>query len=432
MTTVENAQPAPAGSAAKVLRMPITNIHDGSAYSVQLAIGSQGVVANLMLDTGSGTLAVESSAYDGTGDTALNTTTLAQWITYAGGGWAGPVITTDVSFGGPDASVILQGAPIAIAVVQQGSLGTVNGVLGLAFAGLNPAFDFAGHLAQKGAPATTHPWPFGTGNWDRFVASFEKLVQVHAVPQQPVTPCFDLLQSQAGVANKFAFHTLRSSVSLRGGDPASIASDPLNNGVFVLGGGEEQADLYQGEFVTVAVVHDLFYNVGLVSVRVGALPAVAAAGLQVQDQQTLASNAIVDSGSEWLALAADVYQAVLAGLKQLNPAFAQAVQEAQANQSVAANTLNLSAWPDICFALSGVNGEDVALTVSPETYWQTDFPAAGQAAFKISGPLASANQSNLGLPLLNNYYTIFDRSQGAQGVIRFAPIQPPAAWAISA
>jgi hypothetical protein len=67
----------------------------------------------------------------------------------------------------------------------------------------------------------------------------------------------------------------------------------------------------------------------------------------------------------------------------------------------------------------------VTLTVSPETYWQVDFPAAGQATFKIRGPLAAAGQSNLGLPLLNNYYTIFDRSDGAQGVVRFAPIKAP-------
>jgi hypothetical protein len=427
MTTVEGAQPAPAGSAAKALRMPITNIHDGSAYSAQLSIGSRGVVANLMLDTGSGTLAVESAAYDGTGDTALNTTTLAQLITYAGGGWAGPVVTTDLGFGAAGSSVVLKAAPIAIAVVQQGSLGTVNGVLGLAYAGLNSAFDFANYLAGKGAPATTHPWPFGTGNWDRFSTSFTKLVQAHAVPRHDVTPCLDLLQSQGGAPNKFAFHTQRSSVSLRGADPASIASDPLNNGVFVLGGGEEQEDLYEGEFVTAAVLHDLFYNVGLVSVRVGELPAVAAAGLQAQFQQTFASNAIVDSGSEWLALADDVYQAVLSGLKQLNPAFALAVRDAQANQSVVTDTLSLSDWPNICFTLSGVDGEGVALTVTPQTYWQADFPAAGRAAFKISGPLSEANQSNLGLPLINNYYTIFDRSQGAQGVVRFAPIRPPAA-----
>jgi hypothetical protein len=417
MTTADNAQPAAA------LRIPITNIHQGGVYSAQISIGGKGVAANLLLDTGSSPLAVVAATYDGAGDTALATTTLAQLTTYAGGGWAGPVVTTDLGFGGP---VVLKAAPIAIAVVHQGALGTANGILGLAYAGLNSAFDFKDYLAGKGGAAATHPWPFGAGVWSHVEASFTKLVQTHAVPQQPLTPVFNLLQTEVGAANKFAFHTLRSSVSLRGGDPASITADPLNNGVFVLGGGEEQADLYEGDFVDVAVLHDLFYNVGLVSVRVGALPAAPAAALQAQYQATLVSNAIVDTGNPSLALAADVYQAVLAGLKQLNPAFAQAVQYAEANQSVAANTLDLAAWPTIGFTFSGADGANVELTVAPQTYWQVDYPAAGQAAFKISGPLTAANLSNLGLPLLNNYYTVFDRSQGAQGVISFAPIKPPA------
>jgi hypothetical protein len=33
-------------------------------------------------------------------------------------------------------------------------------------------------------------------------------------------------------------------------------------------------------------------------------------------------------------------------------------------------------------------------------------------------------QSILGLPLLNNYFTIFDRSLDAYGEILFAPIKP--------
>jgi hypothetical protein len=33
-------------------------------------------------------------------------------------------------------------------------------------------------------------------------------------------------------------------------------------------------------------------------------------------------------------------------------------------------------------------------------------------------------QSILGLPLMNNYYTVFDRSLDPGGVIRFAAIKP--------
>jgi hypothetical protein len=86
--------------------------------------------------------------------------------------------------------------------------------------------------------------------------------------------------------------------------------------------------------------------------------------------------------------------------------------------------IDLAAWPDLTFIFSDPGGAHVPLTVAPQTYWQVDYPAAGEAAFKIRGPLSDANQSNFGLPLICNYYTVFDRSQGAHGVVRFASIKP--------
>ncbi|HEY1561965.1 MAG TPA: pepsin-like aspartic protease [Caulobacteraceae bacterium] len=423
----DSAAAAPARSPARSLRIPITNVWDGSAWSAKLRVGAGGAVANVMLDTGSSTLAMESSVYDGTDDAALMVTSLAQLITYGGGGFAGPVVTTDVSFGeGPKSSpgaLVLKDTSIAIAVVQQGSLGGVNGVMGLAYGGENPAWDLASYLSSKGLPMATFPWPFGVGDWNGFLGEFQAIVQ----PLQPqaVSPCLDELVARGLVADRFAFYALRSTVSTRmGGDPASQARDPLNNGVFVLGGGEEEDDLYEGDFVSVAVVHDVFYNVSLSSVRVGGGAPVKAAPLQPAYEASLVSNALIDSGSDHLRLAADVYQAVLAGLSAANPAFGQIVQKALSGQPVALAALDLAAWPDIVFTLSDLTGEDVALTVAPTTYWQSDSPAPGQASFRITGPLSEVNQSNLGLPLLNNYYTVFDRGAGAQGVIRFAPIKP--------
>ncbi|MGH7022288.1 MAG: pepsin-like aspartic protease [Caulobacteraceae bacterium] len=430
MTKGEEVHPAASAATTKgratVLRLPITNIYDGSAYSAQLSIGSRGRVANVLLDTGSSTLAVQSSVYDGTGDTALSTTSFAQLITYGAGGWAGPVVATDVRFGDPGNAIVLKQASLAIAVIQEGSLGNVNGVMGLAYGGENPAYDFAGYFADKGSPNTTLPWPFGAPAWDRFLSEFQTIVQSDAVARKEVAPYLDQLENNGLLPNKFAFYTLRSSVSMRlGDDQGALASDPLNSGVFVLGGGEEQDDLYEGEFVSVAVVHDLFYNTNLTSVRVEGCAAVAAARLQSAFRTSLISNAIIDSGNDALRLASDVYHAVLAGFAELNPAFAAAVQAAQKG-SIATARLNLAAWPKIYFTFSGVNGEDVELAIAPNTYWQQDFPKAGQSTFKITGPLLAANQSNLGLPLLNNYYTVFDRSQGSQGVVRFAPIKLPA------
>jgi hypothetical protein len=45
----------------KTLRIPITNVCDGSDYSAQIVVGSEQVIANVILDTGSSTLAIDPS-----------------------------------------------------------------------------------------------------------------------------------------------------------------------------------------------------------------------------------------------------------------------------------------------------------------------------------------------------------------------------------
>src|SRR5437763_9891512 len=50
--------------------------------------------------------------------------------------------------------------------------------------------------------------------------------------------------------------------------------------------------------------------------------------------------------------------------------------------------------------------------LTPQTYWQTNHPDVGKAVFQIGGGEA---QSIFGLPLLNNYYTVFDRSADKNG-----------------
>jgi len=72
-----------------------------------------------------------------------------------------------------------------------------------------------------------------------------------------------------------------------------------------------------------------------------------------------------------------------------------------------------------------VGGADVKLDCSPSTYWQVNYPVPGQAVFQIVGPGKNEdqNQSILGLPLMNNYYTVFDRTANDFGVVKFAKIK---------
>lgn len=403
--------------AAKVVRIPITNTYGGGDYTAQLLVGSQNAPVNVILDTGSSTLAVKEGSYVPAADKNLKPSALAQDVTYGTGGWAGPVVTTTVTMGSGDNSVTLQDSPVAIAEAQQPhNFGDADGILGLAYNVLNNAADLTAYLQRhKIQPPVTYPWPFAVRNSSAALAQLGWIL--NRMPQQDIPPYFDEIETNGITANKFAFYTLRSSPSLASANPQQ---DPLNHGYFILGGGEDQTDLYSGNFLNVAVVDDAWYNTTLKAVQVDGCTLVNAALLPAEVSQTMISNSIVDSGTNALFLASDVFRAILYSLHALNPDFSAAIQAAY-EQGVPASSLDLKRWPGISFVMQGQAGDDVTLTCSPRTYWQTGAPEAGQAMFQILD--GGAPQSILGLPLMNNYFTVFDRSADSYGVIKFAPIK---------
>ena len=428
---VRAAQGQSSGSGSpQTLRIPITNVFDGSDYSATIRIGSNGVPANVILDTGSSTLAVVPSVYNAANDTAMKPTTLAQEVLYGTGGWLGPIVNTSLTFGDTEGNeVTLPSAPIAIAVAQaQNNFTGVDGIMGLAYNSLNTAFDLKAYLTgQKINPPVTFPWPFPSANFTNAAKQFNQLTQ-GMTPEQ-IDPYFTELESQGLTANKFAFYTLRSWVRCATNNKSAISADPWNQGIFILGGGDdgsEEGALYTGSFLDVDVLHDVYYNVNLISTQVGNRPAVKASPLQAQ-YAGAASNCIVDSGTSALVLSNDVFEAILAALEKINVKFVGTIRHAAQN-GISSSLLNLAEWPTITFNLTGANGGSVALTCTPQTYWQEDFPSPGISQFQIApaGTSDPVNQSILGLPLMNNYYTVFDRSAGSgNGVVRFAAIKLP-------
>ncbi|HBK89298.1 MAG: pepsin-like aspartic protease [Cyclobacteriaceae bacterium] len=399
------------------VRIPITNIYDGNDYTVRIRVGSQGRVANVILDTGSSTLAVTPSAYDPTLDAHLKPTPLAQLIQYGSGGWAGPVVKTSLRMGIDEHEITLPRTPVAIIDIQQhGSFTGVDGILGLAYHVLNNAYDFSGYFYRHHiSPPATYPWSFPAHSFKKFLVQFGGLVNKQNIPSISIEPYFDEIERLGLVANKFAFYTLRSWVHIS----ERVATDPLNQGYFILGGGEEQHDLYAGPFTEVKVLHDVYYNTHLRTVQVGEGRIIQARELPVHLAPYQVSNSIIDSGTSYLALASDVYHAITDSLDSLNPAFSRLIHLAQQKGSVPVSELDLEDWPDVHFRFEGVH-KDALLTVRPDTYWQVNYPAPGRAVFQI-GP--EGVQSIFGLPLLNNYYTIFDRSASRTGVIKFASIK---------
>jgi hypothetical protein len=95
-----------------------------------------------------------------------------------------------------------------------------------------------------------------------------------------------------------------------------------------MGGGVEEDDLYTGTFDTVDVVNDAWYNTDLLFVQVAGAEEVKAARVPAKYAKTMISNSIVDSGTNSLALANDVFQAIVSSLGKLNPDFGNATQTA--------------------------------------------------------------------------------------------------------
>jgi Eukaryotic aspartyl protease len=426
MTTPQPTAKPAAGSQATVvpstaIRIPINNVRVGD-YTAQIKIGSQGVVANVILDTGSSTLAIVPGAYQIDQDTDVKVTPLAQIVKYGTGGWIGPVIVTSVSMGsaGREASVR---ASLAIADEElPNNFGAADGILGLAFNSLNLAFDLQAFLSSAHVhPPVTYPWPFAVS---RSSAVLQEVAAFVTVTGQGVDlqPYFTALEETGVARNIFAFYTLRSVPNMASANPVD---DPLNNGIFVLGGGLEQTDLYRGEPISVAVLDDKWYNTNLKGVRVGNGSVIEVSPLPASQAKSQISNSIMDTGTNSLLLTGAVYNAVVSALKGLGPQFASLIDAATSQGAVDQSSLNLSSWPDITFVLQGETGADVSLTCAPSTYWQNDFPP-GRARFQILNGMAQP-LSILGLPLFNNYYTVFDRTQHPYGAVRFAPIVPPPA-----
>lgn len=270
-----------------------------------------------------------------------------------------------------------------------------NGILGLAYTKLNGAFTM---------PGPTIP-PKYTYN------------QIQAGQVTYVDPYFTKLETAGLVANKFAFYTKRSYVNMATKKPAT---DPLNNGFLILGGGEEQTDLYTGAFQVARVVDDSYYNTNLKSIIVGnAAPIPVTHPTKASGN---ASNSVVDSGTNSIMLVQSLFEAVA---ENFSSTADTTLTDAIRAGYIPMSKLDLPSWPTITFVLEGALGTDVTLAVAPETYWQTDSPKAGYASAVLFGDNnQGGGQSILGLPLLNNYYTVFDRSvdQGL-GVVSFAKIK---------
>jgi hypothetical protein len=379
---------------SNVARIPITNVHGGGDYTGQIRIGRDLRTMNVLFDTGSSQLAVRARSYSPHLAHGDRTTNLAQTVGYSDGSyWTGAVIRTRVSAGLEGSGVVLDDARIAIAYGSHAMFGKTDGILGLAYAALDDAYEM----------------PLDT--WTR------KYRRLSGGTKTRIAPYLTQLKKKGVVFDRFAFYTRRSAVHASKGDPLD---DPLNQGWLIVGSGEENRDLYRGGFQTARVLADKYYNTNLRAIVVGGAQAIPVAPSRSSNSPSNSpSNSIVDSGTNGIALPSSLLSTMKSNLpRALQPLFQRGAID---GQIVGTAQIDLAKWPDIVFVMEGRRGgPEAKLAVKPCDYWQTDAGAIGdaQSAFDVSG---ADDGIILGLPLMNGYFTVFDgEADNGKGEVRFA------------
>lgn len=377
------------------IELETTLAYAQGAYTVAAAFGSEGDTAQLILDTGSSTLAVTPRAYQPERDPARQSTPWVQEIRYGGGAWSGPVLRSRLAFGHGHHARAIDDALFALIETDAPFLRDADGFWGLAYAGLDPA-----HAASAAQDA----------------------------PRTWLTPAFTALEEEGVVLNRFALSVGRALAHAREGAATAHqrAADPLNRGTLVLGGGSEQQHLYRGGFQDVRIVHDLYYNANLRWLRVGDADPIPVPPLAPSDAATRFSNALLDTGSSFLVFDAATDQALLSALERCHPRFPELV--ARSRQALTAGIglpegdVDPRHWPDLHLGLEAPDGRDVVLRIPAPHYWPGNALRTGQRVCLLGAPVPYfRGQSILGLPLFAGRYAVFDRGAGGGlGVVRFA------------
>ncbi|MBL8296889.1 MAG: A1 family peptidase [Rhodanobacteraceae bacterium] len=415
--------------ARRFLRLSTSLAYARGGYSVALSLGSEGDSVNVLLDTGSSSLAVTKERYKPQRDSLLSPTPYAQRINYGKGRLAGPVLRTHVGVGDRDER---RGVDAVALTYVEGEVPyffrDADGILGLAYRHLNTAYDLTTLLEADGHnPALTWPWPYAELDASAQAEFFEQLRQQ---PRLALQPLFSALEAHDIFADVFALTVRRSVAHVLDEDASTeqLHGNPLNRGTLVLGGGEECQDLYDGAFADLRVVDDIYYNVNLLSVQVGDQDPIPAPKLEEKYTAGSASNAIIDTGSSFVMLEGTVYDAVIAAfgvhdprlpelVTQFNDAFAN-------NRGLPNSAIRFADWPVLRLRFEAPDGSETCLRCDPSNYWQHNGFYARQSVFLLLRQVPGwPNQSVLGLPLMADCYVVFDRSNGEHGRVRFARAQ---------
>jgi hypothetical protein len=379
---------------SRIARIPITNVYADGAYTGLILVGPDARPMNVLLDSGSSMLALDGRKYRVDKAGGDRTTKFAQYSSYSDNSfWAGGVIKTTVSVADPDSPMTAKGINLAIATDATSDMfGKTDGILGLAYAALDEAWEMPKDTTEKQYSST----------------------KVRSGRYTQITPYLTQLRGKGVISDKFAFYTRRSWIHRRDSKGGVAANDPLNRGWMILGGGEECRDLYTGAFQTARVMAEQWYNTNLKAIIVGDTPPLS---VHQRPPNGYPSNSIVDSGTTSIDLGPLLLKALFSRFTPDQQALLTAAIRRKV-PAVPMAELKLRSWPPLTFILQGLK-KDVVLKVSPHDYWQVNAPKPGMACLAITQ--GEPGFAILGLPLMNGYYTIFDgEADNDRGVVKFA------------
>lgn len=411
---------------AAAIELETTLAYAQGAYTVAMEFGSQRCPANLVLDTGSSSLARLPQGYDAARDQRLRATAYAQEVNYGVGAWAGPVLCSALEFGHGHHRRQIDDGRFALIESAGSPFRGADGILGLAYRDLDPAYDVSALLRDRGVdPAVSWPWPFPAGH-ELDPRKFRDFLRQQ--PRTTLTPVFDALVQEGVARDRFALLVGRAVVHVADdrASPRALHADPLNRGALVLGGGPECQHLHRGAFHDVRILHDLYYNANLRAVRVGDQAPIVVPPLAASDVASRCSNALLDSGSSFLVLESTTYAAVIEALRRHDPRLPELVAQAQAalrdDRGLPNHMIDPRHWPDLHLHLEAPDGRDTVLRVAASHYWPHNALHAGQTICLLMPQLPHfPKQSILGLPLFAGRYAVFDRQAGGGlGVVRLA------------
>lgn len=407
----------------KSILIPINNVSAKGDYCAEVDIGQPPQPQHLIVDTGSSTLVVNQHTYNGTQDKTLAPTTYLQHMRYGMGDWVGPVVHSSVHLGEPQSKVRIEEVAISVAEVdQENTFASADGIFGLAYKALNHAHDAAVMLANLDLE---HTWPWNTKLAEK-VTEKDFAIDLQHQPDSQITPLFTALAEQNVVPDQFAFLVHRSSIFQTDSKKteSELVEHPLNRGILAVGNPHLHTHLHKCNYQHVKVLDDKYYNVELLSIEVKGQVPIPAPRLSEKQKQRFGSNAIVDSGASAIVLPPQMFDSLFWQLCQYNPKFSSILESFKVftgkEQGIPIQLVDLDEWPDIAFQLTSIGQQPVTLVLSPHSYWQTHAPQSNQISFKLTTLPNWGAQAILGLPLLCEYYSIFDRRAEQFGVISFA------------